>query len=129
MKPEELNSILQKGILAPSADNMQPWKFRVHGEAVDLHLSFHADRHFCEIGLKFLYASMGGVIENIRVAALSNGYKATPLYFPNREDPTFVAQIRFERASRQGHPHYSVLDQRVTNRKFYFSGRLIEHGV
>ena len=36
MNPDILQQILEAGCQAPSADNSQPWKFRIHGDVVDI---------------------------------------------------------------------------------------------
>ena len=129
MKADQIKPVLEKAILAPSADNMQPWKFRLSDDGVDLFLTKNRDPHLLEVGLKSLYVSVGAVIENIRVAALHHGYRAIPSHFPEGQDPTFVARIRFETSPIHEHPHYFALEQRATNRKFYNLSRQINDAI
>lgn len=129
MNTAELRSILEEGILAPSADNMQPWKFQIRGDQVDLYLDREEWAPFVDRANQSLYTSAGAVIENMRVAAAQLGHCIHPSYFPDPSHQTLVATLRFESIREKGHRHYSVLDQRVTNRKFYDGRRKIHHST
>ena len=119
MRPEDFHPILEKGILAPSADNLQPWKFKLGQDQMDVFLDSDRIKNFCDEGYLVPYLSAGAVIENMRVAATHSGYRLSTAYFPNRNDPLWVATLQFRSANPESHPHYAALTQRVTNRKFY----------
>jgi len=119
MKTEELYTILRKGILAPSADNLQPWKFKLFNNQVDLFLDPERVKNFCDEGLLVPYLSTGAVIENIRVATTQTGYELSTSYLPIKTNPLWVASLRFSEVKKENHPHFENLSKRVTNRKFY----------
>lgn len=125
-----LRTILEKGILAPSGDNIQPWRFRLREDEIDIFLHHgHEKIHFFEVGNKSLYISAGAVIENIRVTAAHLGYQLLVSYLPDPQNLSQVATLRFEKVPQSGHPHSIVLDRRVTNRKFYSLKRKINPSV
>ena len=123
---EEIHLLLEKGILAPSADNLQPWKFRVGEQRIDLFLDEARVKNFCDAGFLAPYVSAGAVIENIRVAASSLGFEITVQPFPEPRHPFYVASLGFAPSARKTHPHFPILEKRVTNRSFYQPWRKIE---
>lgn len=125
MTHQELHAIIAKGILAPSGDNTQPWKFRLLEDGVELYVTMGREPHFFEAGFRTLYFSAGAVIENMRVAAGRLGYRSIPSYFPNMSDPLFVVTVRFKREDSRRESD-EVLTRRVTNRKFYDKNRQLE---
>ena len=116
---EEIHLLLEKGILAPSADNLQPWKFRVGEQQIDLFLDEARVKNFCDAGFLAPYVSAGAVIENIRVAASSLGLEITVQPFPEPRHSFYVASLGFAPSARKTHPHFPMLEKRVTNRSFY----------
>lgn len=126
MKREILLTILEKGVLAPSADNLQPWKFRLRENGVELWIDLPRVDSFAGAGLLMPYVESGAVIENIHVAAAEAGFKTRVSYLPQPAKKDFVAEIFFEEGRPGDHPHYAALHQRVTNRKFYRSQKIDE---
>lgn len=129
LSPDSLNRILNKAILAPSGDNIQPWRFRKTADGVELRLDFNREEHFFEAGLRSLYFSAGAVIENIRVAAAREGLRLDCRYFPNDADRLFVAAIRFIDGEDASVRYFDALEKRCTNRKFYQSNRSIAPAI
>ena len=119
MKETEILIILQKGILAPSADNLQPWKFRIGGGKIDVFLDRERVKSFCDVDYLVPYLSAGAVIENMRVAAGGLGLQLAPSYFPRSNDPLWVASLTFFPEQWRRHPHEQALELRQTNRRFY----------
>src|SRR3989338_6084427 len=133
---DDLIYILKKGVQAPSADNMQPWKFRLTGNEIEFYITPSKPPHFLEMGYRTLYLSAGCVIENMRLAAANRGYQLKPSYFPDPSNPLCVAKIHFEQSPHpnplpQGEGRVrenddSVIEQRCTNRKFYNGNKKID---
>lgn len=123
MLPEakDLTEILSAGQAAPSADNCQPWFFKITADAVYVHHdqeNTHAN-HLYNIDYFADYVSLGTVIENISQSALSLGY-ATNVTFEAGQKSNVVAKITFEK-SEEAKP-YTLVDaiySRRTNRKHY----------
>jgi len=129
MKESDLELIIKGGILAPSADNLQPWKFKILSDQIDFFLDLKHTQNFCDEGLFAPYLSAGAVIENIRLAAAENDYYLSPSYFPNQKDINWVASLRFIKNNINKFLHFHALQQRLTNRKFYSSSRKIDTHV
>ncbi|OGW85426.1 MAG: hypothetical protein A3C35_03375 [Omnitrophica bacterium RIFCSPHIGHO2_02_FULL_46_11] len=129
MKQEDIRQILERGILAPSADNLQPWKFKPGQDQIDFFLDSERIKNFCDEGYLVPYLSAGAAIENMRVEATYLGYCLDASYFPKEGDPLWVATLHFKPAESEHHPHYSALKQRVTNRKFYEQWRTIDTSI
>jgi hypothetical protein len=113
--------ILECGILAPSGDNTQPWRFRIVSDSeIELRL-FKSDNaaHFFEAGNRTLYLSCGAVIENMRVAASKFGNQLHANFFPIAQDPLLVARLQIKRSNQNKSKHLDVLPKRLTNRKFF----------
>ena len=115
----QVSEILKKGILAPSADNLQPWKFRVLENGVDLLLNPELLASYCDEGYAAPYLSAGAVLENIRVAASAFGAGIRADYFPETDHPLKPIHIDWVPGGAKQHPHLSSLEKRCTNRKFY----------
>ncbi len=126
MNQSELLRLIENGILAPSADNLQAWKFRTLGNQIDLFLDSTYTQNFCDEGLFAPYLSAGAVIENARVAAAEYQYTLIPSYFPNSQDPTWVATLRLTKNDSSNAAYFPVLRQRLTNRKFYLRKKIDE---
>ena len=119
MNQDDLQYILKRGILAPSGDNMQPWRFKVtESHEVELHVMASLAHPFFEAGKRTLYFSAGCVIENIRLSAAQKGYRLNPIYFPEASNPSWAALLCFEK-DRSLKGDDSVIRRRRTNRKFY----------
>ncbi|MBI4115672.1 MAG: hypothetical protein HY447_03750 [Candidatus Omnitrophica bacterium] len=129
MREEEIRTVLTKGILAPSADNLQPWKFRIGENQIDLFLDEARVKSFCDAGYLAPYISAGAVIENIRVAASSHGYDIRVGYFPEKDNELFVASLTLFDGSKEKHPHHRALPARVTNRNLYNRKQKIDSSI
>ncbi len=121
MDPHEIRDILKFGILAPSADNSQPWKFKISPDQIDLFLDPKQTDSFCDQKFFVPYLSAGAVIENIRVAAAKRGTSVSVSYLPNSVRLDFVATIKFGQHKENTQSHFPALEKRTTNRKFYSS--------
>ena len=121
----QIQEILKRGILAPSADNLQPWLFQIQGDVVDFHIDKDRAKYFCDEGLLIPYLSAGAVLQNIRVSASQLGISLSITHFPNSSDAYWFARVRFSAGRSQLHPHFEALSSRETNRRFYQAGGAI----
>src|SRR3989338_3565251 len=118
--------LLAQGILAPSADNLQPWKFRIEHETVQLFLDQNRIENFCDVGNFAPYVSAGAVIENLRVAASYHGYQIETRYFPEPENGLYVAKLSFRKTEHISSIHCPALSLRMTNRNLYDQRKKID---
>ena len=126
MQTDELIELVKNGIQAPSADNMQPWKFKILNDQIDLFLDKEKIHNFCDEGYFSPYLSAGAAIENIGVAALQMGYKMMTHYLPEKNHPLHVANLSFSKTEPIHHPHAAAIKMRHTNRKFYQPSKRME---
>ncbi|MDP3920030.1 MAG: hypothetical protein Q8R76_04395 [Candidatus Omnitrophota bacterium] len=117
----DIHEIIRKGILAPSADNLQPWLFKIGADNLELWLDAKRSENFCDAGYLAPYISIGAVIENMRIAAADRGYRMTCSYFPDKKNKTRVVTISFEKGEKETSPLLPFIGKRRTNRKFYAS--------
>lgn len=116
---EQALEIIKKGILAPSADNLQPWRFRLRENGVDLFLNPEHLTSYCDEGFAAPYLSAGAVVENLRIAASAFGADIRVHYLPEQGHPLKAASVDWVPGGAPAHPHLAVLERRCTNRKFY----------
>lgn len=128
MNRSEVLRLIEFGILAPSADNLQPWKFKILDLQIDLFLDSGYVQNFCDENLLAPYLSAGAVIENIRIAATEIGYSLSVSYFPEANHSKFVASLQFKPNGSNRNPHLAAIKNRLTNRKFY-SSQIIDGSV
>lgn len=115
-----LESLVEKGIQAPSADNLQPWKFRLRGETIALYLDPQRCSEIADAGHRASYLSLGAVIENMVMGASHERYKTLVQPFPHGEDPSLpAAALTFEPWNEPEDPLVRFIEARATNRKFY----------
>ncbi len=117
---EVLKRLVEKGILAPSGDNLQPWKFRVGEDRIELSLDSSRISEILDVGYRGPYLSVGAVIENIVLAGSHEGYSAQVDTFPQGEaSPLLVATLSLMKSDAPEDPLYRAIELRATNRKFY----------
>lgn len=118
-----LNSILEAGRWAVSADNGQPWKFHWKDGRLLLALDRKRGTSFFDGRLYAPYLGFGSLIENLCIAAKHNGYDPTVKLFPGLEidNDQIVAVLKFAPLSHQADSLYSAIFERVTNRRAYLS--------
>ncbi len=116
---ETLRRILEAAIKAPSGENAQPWRFKVYEEKMEIEVHIIDEPHDpYSWGHRASYVAAGAAVENIVLAASSEGLLAGVSYFPEATDELYVARITLNQG---GHPDTlaKYIDRRVTNRKQY----------
>ena len=82
---EEIETILTYGVMAPSGENCQPWKFIINDSTVSIILLPKADQSIYNTNQKGSYIAHGALIENIVLYAQHVGILAEVLLFPADE--------------------------------------------
>jgi nitroreductase len=93
-RPELLRHVLDAAILASSPYNCQPWRFEAHAD--ELHV-IHPHRALLphDIDDHATLISFGGALENIVISAGEQAHSPNIEYFPESENPYFVARLTF----------------------------------
>lgn len=105
-------------MLAPSADNRQPWRLRYEAARLDV---FHDPRRAILYDTHFRASllAIGALIENVVLAAFAAGYFAEVEYFPAGLASELVARLTFDQRGRDESGLSAYIESRTTNRKFY----------
>lgn len=115
-----IKTILQHGIMAPSGDNCQPWKFKVDGLRVELFNAAERDHSLYNLKQRASLIAHGTLLENIRISALEVGLGSSVKLFPNADNIQHVATVEFsERVKEDASPLFAAIAQRHTNREKY----------
>lgn len=101
MLKEDMLKLLTAGIMAPSADNMQPWKFRIGDDFLELFLDQSQLGHFFDPAEVATAMGCGALIENIDHYAQQMGFQMR-VDHQAAEDAKPYVSLRFSPASEQG---------------------------
>lgn len=92
--PAAIERAVDRGRLAPSVHNTQPWRFELH----DDRLVVRADRSRQLTALdptgRELVESVGAALFNIRVACAASGFTAEVARLPDPDDADLLAEVR-----------------------------------
>ncbi|MFI1912587.1 Acg family FMN-binding oxidoreductase [Nocardia sp. NPDC020380] len=80
-------------VRAPSVHNTQPWRWRLTGDAIELHAD--RDRHLqaTDPTSRALLMSCGATLHHLRVALSVHGLAAAVAYLPDDSDPDHLATV------------------------------------
>ena len=121
-----LHRMVIAGGFAPSGDNLQPWAFEADGAALVVRQDLKSDQSLFNIRCLASFIALGGVLENIIIAASDEGYFAKINYFPAGQQDEVIARVTFE----QGSPKDRLMPfikERCTNRRSYTKTALSQH--
>ncbi|MET9022603.1 hypothetical protein ABZV93_21745 [Actinopolymorpha sp. NPDC004070] len=98
----ERELLVRAAILAPSADEVRPWRFGVDGDTVDVNLDAggQSDGHFAGSGSgsgsgrRRVMVGVGAALFNLRVAAAALARGTTTRLLPDPGRPELLAQVR-----------------------------------
>ncbi len=124
MNRQEIISILEYGVMAPSTHNTQPWKFSISNDGVEIYLDQtrmlpQADPH-----MRDAFISIGCLIENISIAATAKGYNAqVGIYNPELNSTKPVTTISFSKngdsAETPSRALFDTIPKRVNSRGLF----------
>lgn len=124
--------IIPSAILAASAHNTQPWKFKVSDNVLDMYIDWSRHLHVSDPELRQLYVSLGCAAANILVAAKYWNNEVETIYFPEGEGENkpvvrfvFSESDVLENEAETGEL-FSAIERRHTNRMFYDGKPLVE---
>jgi nitroreductase len=79
---------------APSIHNTQPWRWRLHGDTLDLHLERSRVLEVTDPDARLATLSCGTALHHARVGLAAQGWRAAVVRMPNPADPDHLAQLR-----------------------------------
>tara|TARA_B110000090_G_scaffold144202_1_gene158409 strand:- start:188 stop:1237 length:1050 start_codon:yes stop_codon:yes gene_type:complete len=125
LSKNEQDELIKAAILAPSADNSQPFKYQWQSSSnIDLWIDESRSGKASDNRFVLSDIALGAVIENIVIHAASIKLSSNVKYFPNiKKDPRFVATIAFNKVLEQkDHDLANAIPTRITDRRFPFKG-------
>jgi len=110
-------ALVEAASRAPSADNMQPWQFVRHEDAIEVFLERQRALP-TDVNAMFGWIGIGAAVENLVIAAAHRGLKAAVEHGAEDGRPERPAVVRLSTGDVDD-PLYDWLEQRVTNRGPY----------
>jgi nitroreductase len=114
-----LEDAVRLAILAPSAHNTQPWRFRIAGDAVDLFADRSRRLPVADPDDRELTISCGAALYHLECAIRHYGREAETTLLPTPHDPDLLARVRIGRRidpPADGQGLVDVMPLRRTNR-------------
>ncbi|MDO8582331.1 MAG: hypothetical protein Q7S16_05675 [bacterium] len=116
---DKIKKIIAIAVNAPSGDNMQPWRFALTDQMLDLYNIPTGDTSPYNMRQRGSLIAHGAVLENIDIVAPTFGLQSSVQLFPTPDDKTHIAHISFTEVSSRIHPFAATIEQRCTNRLPY----------
>jgi nitroreductase len=120
-----LTFLLRYAILAPSARNSQPWRFRIVGRRISLHADLSRWQRVADPNQRELRVSLGCALENLLIAAEHFGFGHQVSYFGRDQIHSLAATVELD-----GRPQpapfrpaslFAAITRRRTNHARYLS--------
>lgn len=124
---DDIEQIINYGILAPSGDNSQPWKFEVRDNLISIYSYPERDTSVYNSREASIHVAHGALIENIIVASKKLGYEPELSLFPDKEKPLLTAIIKLRKLEQKDTNEdlpLEALEKRCTNRKKYLDQKI-----
>jgi nitroreductase len=123
IREEEMLTLVEAGGAAPSAGNMQPWRFTTMDRRLILLHDEARSRSALDPDHRIAHIALGASMENIVLKAHDMGYEVRVRNEPLTGCPSFVAAFEFHRpGSMPGETHEmdhlsAMIGKRCTNRR------------
>ena len=121
--------IVAAGILASNPHNSQPWLFRITTSTIDLFAVPERQIGVIDPFRREMVIGLGCAIENMRLAAEAEGFKADIRLMPNPTTESHAASISLAESSPATSALYEAIPHRYTNRAAYDTNRAIEEEI
>lgn len=122
--PERLRFLVGLAVLAPSANNTQPWKFKIQENRLELWPEWSRSFQAADANHRQVYLSLGCALENLLVAADFYGLRFELAILPRGESGP-AAEMIFPGGEispkRKDHHLIFAIPERRTNRHAYES--------
>lgn len=116
---EDIKKIIKAGTMAPSGDNVQPWRFVVNDNIIRLFNVPEKDDSLYNFKQNASMIANGAAIENMVIAAKEFGYEIKISLFPDTGNSNHVADLILHRGAIEKDSLFESIEKRATNRKPY----------
>lgn len=110
-----MRNLIHHATLAANGHNTQPWKFAIHGNAVEIHPDISRELPIVDPQHRELWISLGCALENLLIAARATGY-ATEVAYPDSAD---VIRVNLTSDTPQPNPLFNAIPGRQNTRSEY----------
>lgn len=112
---EDIEKILEYGVMAPSGDNSQPWRFSVKDNVIFIHNKPLSDTSLYNYNQHANHVALGALIENINIASAEYGYDTEIKEVFTAEE--LVAKISLIKSNPKKNALFPFIKERHSNRK------------
>lgn len=124
-QPGDPLRLVHAAILAANPHNSQPWLFKIGDGFIDVFADTGRNIGTIDPYLREMAMGIGCAIENLRIAALHDGFTPTVRLMPEAGNATFAARIELAKSAAQPSPLYDAIPHRHTNRAAYDLARIV----
>jgi hypothetical protein len=117
--------LVRAAILAANPHNSQPWQFRVTENGIDVFFDTGRNLGAIDPFLREMAMGIGCALENLLIAAASEGYSTEVKLLPDPANPLHAAHILLAPGTRAPSVLYEAIPRRHTNRGPYDTGRSV----
>lgn len=121
--------IVAAGILASNPHNSQPWLFRISDSTIDLFAVPERQIGVIDPLRREMYIGLGCAVENMRLAAEAEGFKADIRLMPDPQAESHAASISLAESSPATSALYEAIPNRHTNRAAYDTTRSVDEST
>lgn len=122
----QLSRLLGLATRAPSAGNMQPWRFHRSGQELVITAFGGGEMSALNHDGRASALTLGGLLEYLTIAATGVGLDAEVELVTRPTPDSRWARVRFRRRDAAPDPLYSALESRCTDRRDYLGGELTD---
>jgi len=111
--------IVRAGLLAPSGDNCQPWRFSWNGHQLDVQWDRERAESFYDVRHIASWIALGATLANMELAAHALGLAYGVVVFPKDLGDSVVARVSLQPGRLIREPLVSAIPSRCVNRRPY----------
>ena len=124
-----IERIVAAGILASNPHNSQPWLFRITDSTIDLFAVPERQIGVIDPFRREMYIGLGCAVENMRLAAEAEGFKADIRLMPDPTTESLAASISLTESAPATSPLYEAIPHRHTDRAAYDTTRSVDQAA
>ena len=117
--------LVRSAILSANPHNTQPWRFRVSGSAIELHIDPGRNTGAMDPYLREQQIGLGCALENLMIAAQAKGYGPRLTILPDPNNGALMAHVDVGSGPESNNELYQAIPKRHTSRAPYDTSRAL----